>query len=308
MNSRQLQYAVMLSETRSFSHLAEQLCISQPALSKQILSLEQELDVRLFDRSTTPLTLTPAGEYFIQQAKDILFRENQLVQSMEGFRNETRGKLTVGISPFRSLYLIPHMVQMVRSRYPGVQICLHEVGSDLLRKEASEGKYDFAIVNLPVDESVLDVIPLEPDTLVLVLPKSMLGILNLAHADNLTEISFADCKDLPFIAVGQTQEMRRLFDKLCTSAGFSPNIIMEVVGLTTAWAMTCAGIGATLLPLQFVSSVSWGEGICLLAIKESISLRQPAIVTKRGQYLSEVAKFAITSLSASSVGFLNSQN
>ena len=66
MNSRQLQYAIALSEIRNFSQVAEKLNISQPALSKQILSLENELGVKLFDRATTPLLVTPAGQQFIQ--------------------------------------------------------------------------------------------------------------------------------------------------------------------------------------------------------------------------------------------------
>ena len=75
MNAKQLQYVIALSQARSFSEVAEQLNISQPALSKQVIGLEQELGVRLFDRSTTPLSLTPAGEHFVREAKDLLFKE-----------------------------------------------------------------------------------------------------------------------------------------------------------------------------------------------------------------------------------------
>ena len=76
MNSRQLHYAIMLSEIRNFSQVAEKLNISQPALSKQILSLENELGIKLFDRTTTPLTVTPAGQHFIQGAADLVYKED----------------------------------------------------------------------------------------------------------------------------------------------------------------------------------------------------------------------------------------
>ena len=152
MNSRQLQYAIKLSEIRNFSLVAEQLNITQPALSKQILTLEQELGVRLFDRSTLPLTLTAAGEHFIREAKDLLYREDQLVKSMSDFSSGSRGRLTIGISPFRSLYLIHTVAKKIRDRFPGIEIVLQEAASDQLRKDAAEGKFDFAIVNLPVDE------------------------------------------------------------------------------------------------------------------------------------------------------------
>ena len=65
LNSRQLHYAVLLSQIRNFSQVADMLHITQPALSKQILSLESELDLKLFDRTTNPISLTPAGEYFV---------------------------------------------------------------------------------------------------------------------------------------------------------------------------------------------------------------------------------------------------
>lgn len=101
-----------------------------------------------------------------------------------------------------------------------------------------------------------------------------------------------DCKDLPFIVVGQTQEMRRLFDQSCAAEDFQPQIAMEVVGLTTAWAMARAGIGATLLPLQLVQNFN-SDGIALLPLDQKLRSRQPVIVTRRGQYLSEYAQYAI---------------
>lgn len=293
MNSKQLQYAVLLSEVRNFSQVAEHLNISQPALSKQISGLEQELGLRLFDRSTTPLSLTPAGTHFIQSAKELLYREDQLKRSMEDFKSGQRGTLTIGISPFRSLYLIAPVAKKIRENFPGIEVVLHEAGSDQLRKDAAEGKLDFAIVNLPVDDSILDVTPIEPDKLILAVPKSMLGRISPLPSSPLPRLDLKECRELPFIVVGQSQEMRRLFDKLCTAADLKPEIAMEVVGVTTAWAMARAGIGATLLPLQFAASMSSDDALSYFVLESSTHSRQPAVITRRGQYLSEYAKFAI---------------
>lgn len=294
MNSRQLQYAILLSQVRSFSQAAEQLHMSQPALSKQILNLESELNVKLFDRNTQPLTLTPAGEHFIRHAQDLLYREDQLLHSMEQFRSGEASRLSIGISPFRSLITMPDLAKKLKEKYPGVQIQLHEVGSDLLRRETAEGKYDFAIVNLPVDESVLDVTPLEPDTLVLAVPNAMLPLIDQQSDGPLTEISLKDCAQLPFIVVSAAQEMRRLFEKLCAKSSITPKITMEVVGLTTAWAMARAGIGATLLPLQLVHSDAMSdENVTLFTVHDNTFGRQPVIITRRGRYLSPCAQYAI---------------
>ena len=296
MNSRQVQYAILLSQVRSFSQLAEQLGISQPALSKQILNLEAELDIKLFDRNHMPLSLTPAGEYFIRRAQEMLYQEDQLRKSLDQFRSGQKGRLVIGVTPFRSFYLMPDIVKQMKEQFPGVQIVLHEENSLHLRTAVAEGKFDFAVVNLPVDESVLEVVPLEPDTLVLAVPKSLTHLL---PQKDTRSIEFPDAAALPFVVVGQTQEMRQLFDKLCAKADFEPNIAAETVSITTAWAMTSAGVGATLLPLQFVRKNHFSQELVLYEIPDITYSRQPAIVTKRGQYISEYTRYAMELLQQS---------
>ena len=292
MNSKQLQYAIRLSKICNFSQVAEQLHISQPALSKQILNLESELGVKLFDRSSTPMVLTAAGEHFIRGAEELLYREDQLIRSMEQFRSGDAGQLTIGITPFRSSYMVSEIVHQVRTAFPNIKIKLHEAGSEQLRKDVAEGKFDFAVVNLPVENSILDVIPLESDRLVL------LGTRDFFQAHHIDpdsrEIDFAQTRDIPFIAVGHTQEMRVLFERLCAMADFHPDIAVEVVNLTTAWTMACTGAGATILPEQFVAAkLPSGSSVCAIGIQNTVYTRQPAIVTRRGQYLSRYARYAI---------------
>lgn len=293
MNTRQMQYAVLLSRVRSFSQLAEKLNITQPALSKQILSLEKELGVQLFDRNQSPLAPTAAGAYFVKQAKKLLYEHEQLTRSMEQFRSGEKGQLVIGSTPFRCTYLLPPIVKKIREQFPGIQVKLVEKSSELLRKDAADGKFDLAVINLPVDETILDATAIEADHLVLVVPESLAQKhphLQQATAD-LTKYG-----DIPFVTVGPGQEMRVLFDKLCLSNNISPEIAAEVVSLTTAWETACGGTGATLLPLQFVKNASEGKHIRIQELKNRISLRQPAVVTKKGQYLSPYAKFAISLL------------
>lgn len=293
MNTKQLQYVLQLTKSGSFSQAAQELCVSQPALSKQIQSLEKELGVRLFNRDASGLMLTAAGEQFVWQAKELVYRQEQLERSMERFRTGQDGRLVIGVSPFRSLYLLPEVLKRVKDRFAGIRIDLHECTSGVLRREVAEGKYDFAIVNLPVDQSVLDVTPIEADTLVLAVPKRFLPLLPAAQDEELPQIDLADCEKLPFVVISPAQEMRKLFDRLCAYADIHPNIAMEVVGITTAWAMTRAGIGATLLPLQFVKNEVFDIDVALFTIKGNLYTRQPVIVTRRDQSLSESAKYAI---------------
>lgn len=295
MNSRQLQYVITLNKTRSFSQASEQLNITQPALSKQILNLEKELGIKIFDRNTVPFTVTPAGEYFIREAEKRLYEDDQLLRSLEQYKSGQKGRLVIGVSPFRNLYMIPAIIKQFKQKYPGVHVVVHEPNSTQLRKDAAEGKYDFAIVNLPVDASVLSVTPLEKEALVLAVPNEMVS--RIPSAEKGRQIQFADCKDLPFVVVGKTQEMRRYFDSLCASTNTFPEIAAEVLGgVTTAWSMARAGIGATILPLTLVEHSQLADNLTLFTLSDTSFSRQPAIVTRRGQYLSDYAKYAIALL------------
>lgn len=296
MNTKQMQYALALSETLNFSQVAEQLGISQPALSKQIQHLEQELGVRLFDRNRSPMTLTPAGEYFIRNARELVYKEDQLRKALGQFRSGDSGRLVIGVTPFRSLYLMPELVKKIRNRYPGVCISVHEVNSAQLRKDAAEGKCDLAIVNLPVDTALLDVVPLEPDTLVLAVHHSLLGKLPEAGNDHYPEVEFSQLQELPFVVLSPGQEMRTLFDGLCAAAGVQPIIAAEVIGVASALAMARAGVGAAVLPLQFVHSQHFDDHLSLYIVKNSLYSRQPAVVTRRGQVRTPYADYAISVL------------
>ncbi len=296
MNIKQIKYVLALAETLNFSQVAEQLGISQPALSKQIQHIEKELDVKLFDRNHSPMTLTPAGEYFVRNARDLVYKEEQLYKALGQFRTGESGRLVIGITPFRSLYLMPDLVKRIRSKYPGVHVSLQEVNSVQLRKDAAEGKFDLAIVNLPVDTSLLEVTPLESDTLVLAVHSSMMDKLPQTQQGELPTVDFEQAKDLPFVVLSQGQELRQLFDGLCTATDVYPEIAAEVVGVTSAWAMARAGVGAALLPLQFVHSQNFDDNLSLYVVKNSMYSRQPVVATRRGQVKTPYAEYAISLL------------
>lgn len=296
MNLRQMQYAILLAKTQSFSLSAEKMGVSQPSFSKQILALEKELGVDLFNRDTVPISLTPAGEHFVQEAKELVYKEEQLLSTMERFRAGDEGRLTIGISQFRGIYMLKSVIKRLREKYPRIQVCLQETSTDILRQEAAEGKYDFAIVNLPVDESVLDVIPMEKDKLVVAVPNGYLDKLGCKAEKPLAGVSLSDCKDIPFVIVKSGQEMRKYFDSLCAKAEIRPHVSMEVHYITTAWEMACAGIGATVLPLQYIENESVHKGVTLFTLKDSVFVRQPAVIKRRGKQLPEYAEYAISLL------------
>lgn len=294
MNSRQMQYAIVLSETRNFSTAAEKLNISQPALSKQIIALENELDVRLFDRGTSPLAITPAGEFFVQKAKELIFEEDVLLKTIEKYKSGERGRLVIGAVPFRSSYMMPRLIKNIKEKLPNVQIELKEYGLSVLREGLLKGEYDFAIMNLPVNEPEFEAIPLPPDILVLAVPEELKTNMENWEKDEIDDLSPA--RNLPFVTVGKEQEMRKLFDVLCAQANIEPDIYATVTGVATAWEMVKSGVAATIIPKQFVLVKGDGSKVKLFGIKNTPYTRQSAVVLRHGQFVSEYAKYAIEKL------------
>jgi len=292
MNSRQLQYAVALSETKNFSQAAEKFNISQPAFSKQIIALENELGVKLFERGTTPISLTAAGSFFIEKTKSLLFEEEQLLKAMDDYKMGKRGTLVIGAPPFRSLYMIPQIIIETKKHFSDLEVVLVEKGISQLKKDLAEGMYDFAVMNLPVNEADFETIPLEKDTLVAAVPNTLLPLVkNISKSGIVKDLSCF--RDVPFVTVGKGQEMRKLLENLSRVSGIKPDIYAEVTGVATAWEFVKMGCATTLLPRQFVDREARLYNVTLFEIEQTSYIRQPAIVTRRGQFVSEYARFAM---------------
>lgn len=110
MDLTKYHYVEMIAEMKSISRAAQKLYISQPALTKSLARLEQELGVRLFDRSSTPIRLTYAGERYLQGMKNIAAMKYQLDKELEEIADMRKGRLVIGIPDTRSQRWLPHIV------------------------------------------------------------------------------------------------------------------------------------------------------------------------------------------------------
>lgn len=102
------EYIYAVYQEKSFSKAAKKLYVSQPWLSATVKKVEQELDVRLFDRSTTPISLTEAGAYYIQRVEEIRRIEQDMIQHFQELRNAQHSVLHIGSSMFFCTYVLPN--------------------------------------------------------------------------------------------------------------------------------------------------------------------------------------------------------
>jgi LysR family hydrogen peroxide-inducible transcriptional activator len=148
----QLEYIVALDVCRHFATAAEQCHITQPTLSMQINKLEQELGVKIFDRSKQPVLPTEAGREIIEKARKIIAERDELLESIEAKKGILNGELRIGLIPTLAPYLLPLFVNSFIKKFPHVKLTVVELTTQSLIAKLREGRIDVGILVTPLQE------------------------------------------------------------------------------------------------------------------------------------------------------------
>lgn len=148
----QLQYLVALDEHRHFIKAAESCFVTQPTLSMQIKKLEEELEVKLFDRGKQPIIPTDVGVKVIEQAKKVLNETRKIENILLEYKGKVSGDLNVGIIPTVSPYLMPHLIRNISKRYPDIRLNVRELMTEEIISLLQKDHLDLGIVATPLHE------------------------------------------------------------------------------------------------------------------------------------------------------------
>lgn len=148
----QLEYVVAVDTCRHFAMAANRCFVTQPTLSMQIQKLEEELGVKIFDRSKQPVVPTEAGVEIIEQARKILAEKNVIQEIVQNKKGILTGELRIGIIPTLAPYLLPLFVQNFARKYPHVKLIVQEMLTEYVISRLREGRIDVGIVVTPLQE------------------------------------------------------------------------------------------------------------------------------------------------------------
>lgn len=151
MTLNQLRYVLELVANGSFSGAAQKLGLTQPALSLQIQSLENELDFKIIDRSRKPFELTPEGELFVEKAREIVLMTESLSNLSIELSNQIKGILRIGIIPTLSPYLVPLFIEKLNRKFPELQIEIQEITTEEIITKLNSGNIDAGILSTPLE-------------------------------------------------------------------------------------------------------------------------------------------------------------
>lgn len=241
-----MRYVLAVAEKQSFTKGAEKCFVAQSALSHQIASLERELGVPLFARTSRRVRLTAAGEAFLPAARECLRAADRAKAEATSAEGLVQGHLQIGVIPTVAAISLPEVITAFRQQYPDVRVSLHTAPSNQLMALVRDHKLDIAFLGLPESDQPTGVTSheLARDPLVAtVAPTHPLAHLTEVSLQRLSEETFVD---FPAHSPGRTQS-----DQAFQAAGLTRDVAFEVTTGELMGGIIAQRLAIGLLPSTF---------------------------------------------------------
>jgi DNA-binding transcriptional LysR family regulator len=248
MELRHLRYFVAVAEQLNVRQAAQRLHVSQPPLSRQIHDLEDELSTKLFDRSKQRLALTPAGECFLKEARQILSQVQRAVQLAQATSRGEAGELSIAILPPIGGLFLPPAIRAFREQFPVVDLTILDMSPQEQITALMDRRIDLGFVPVPVVEmnSDLEFELVRRVDLMVALPPGH----RLAKQARLTLRKLAG-ESFVFFNRSSAASAHDWIMNLCRQAGFEPRIAKLADGAQSILELVAAGFGVALVPELF---------------------------------------------------------
>lgn len=307
---KKMDYIYAIYKTGSFSKAAEQLFISQPALSIAVRKLEDELGQKLFFRTTGTVELTEAGKAYIDKCEKIRQFEQELTEYFNELDGLLTGELSIVGANISMNYILPDIITAFSAAYPGIRITLREDSTISLKRLLADEALDFVIDSNNFTDGDFDVNTLFTNRILLAVPSQYAlspseikplnataltaeDIANGRHWDpNITPLPIEAIGDAPFLALFAETEIFMRFQKICETHHFTPNTIMTFNQQFTAYQFAKKGSGITVIG-DTVVRLAPDDGSMryyTLASDDDLCRREIVIAGKRKAYRSKAAE------------------
>ncbi len=288
MDTQQLKAFLLVAEKQSFSLAAEKLHLTQPAVSKRVALLEEQLGTCLFDRIGRNISLTEAGHALLPHARAVQQELEAAEQSVRDLSGEVAGQLRLATSHHIGLHRLPPVLNEFSKAYSSVHIDIDFMDSEQAYERIMQGKAELAIVTLaPVREASVVTLPIWPDAL-----DFMVGIHHplAQHPD----LELKTLSEHPAILPGLNTYTGQIVARLFNQHHLALQVSMATNYLETIRMMTSVGLGWTVLPRSMRD-----QTLATLQVSNISIERTLGIVYHRGRSLSRAARAFIETVQAS---------
>ena len=298
------EYVYAVYQEKSFSHAAQKLFISQPALSSYVKKAEEQVGAILLDRSTNPIRLTPAGECYIEAVEKIIAAEDELRQRIGELANRREGAITVGGATYFCSYILPEVSREFQHRYPGYTINIMEGNTSDLIQCLQSNIVDFILNTDSLDEVIFEKHICGQEYLILAVPASLsvnktlknfrlsfeeVSSNNAAYTDK-PSVGLERFANENFLLLKKGNDGHSRALKMCRNAGFKPNVSMYMDQMATSYHAAKNGLGITFIRDAMLNHVKPTDQLWFYKINDPEIIRNIFIYHKRDVALPTIAK------------------
>jgi DNA-binding transcriptional LysR family regulator len=275
-----LEYFQIVARFQHMTRAAEALSISQPALSRSIARLEEELGVPLFERQGRSIKLNRYGHLFLKRVNRMLKEFHESKQEIQDMLHPESGEVSVGFLHTLGTHLIPVMIGTFRESYPNVKFQLIQNSSDMLLEKLAKGEIDLCLVAPDETNRVIHWEKLWTEELFVIVPAGHpLG--------NRKSIQLQELSNESFILLKRGYGLRTVTDDLFAEAGVSPRVTFEGEEVTTVAGLVAEGLGVSLIP--GIKGLDKSK-ICQIPVQWPKCQRVIGMAWIEGRYLSPASK------------------
>lgn len=298
----EMEYIYRVYKEKSITKAAEALYMTQPALSMAIRKVEDSLGMPIFDRSSRPMELTPAGEVYLDYIRNTWHLEQEMGQHIQDIREVNTGSVCVGGSHYINAYILPKVLVGFSQKYPRVSIDIMEASSAKLSQMLADRELDVTFHCSTRFMQDFERYPAFEDHILLAVPKTFpvndaLRHYSLNAEDILTKQHLEkDCPCVPleafrsveFILLNPGNNLHDRAKQLFLEASFHPNIKLELSQLVTAYHLADAAMGATFVSDRLV--VSPKDELCYYKLDSELTTRMFYMLLPKRKYTSHAVR------------------
>jgi len=285
MEIQNLRAFLLVAETGSFSLAAQRLHLTQPAVSKRVAQLEEQLNAPLFDRIGRSVSMTEAGEALLPHARTVQLELQAAEQSVRDLAGDVRGRLRLATSHHIGLHRLPPILSYFNQTFPAVQLDIDFMDSEQAYELTLRGEVELAVVTLaPAEVPNIVTRPIWPDPLDFMVQRG--HVLSLRSTLELNELS-----DYPAILPGLNTYTGQIVKNLFDRRGLPISIAIATNYLETIRMMASVGLGWTVLPRSMLDT-----SLVTLPIQDTLVERTLGAVHHQSRSLSRAARAFIEAL------------
>lgn len=272
MNLQQLEYIIAVDTHRHFATAAEHCFVTQPTLSMMIQKLEDELGLKIFDRSRQPVEPTPEGKKIISRARHILVQTNELKSFAREQTHETNGELRLAVIPTLAPYILPYFLGKMSERYPKLSITVREANTLQIIEMLKHGQTDVGLLSTPLNEAQIKEYPL--------FYEELLAYTDVPQRHSKLVPADLDPDKLWLLEEGHCFRAQVLnYCELRKNAKTKPNLVYEAGSIQTLINMVDGQGGTTIVPQLATLSLNAAQKKKLQRFTAPAPVREVSLVT-----------------------------